>query len=159
AGRVTTSCPLPSPRPGVPARRAQGPAGTGELSSRHLPTSRSVGGSLLQGGIDGFVRSLERPRSGGGTARGAPQGLRPEGRWSKRWAPPVEAGVEMLLVAFFGLCVLSVPLAGGRLTELAHLRLRALWSLLLAAALQLAILWFHPLGQPLVQGGLHMASY
>ena len=65
----------------------------------------------------------------------------------------------MLLVAFFGLCVLSVPLAGGRLTELAHLRLRALWSLLLAAALQLAILWIHPLGQPLVQGALHMASY
>ncbi len=65
----------------------------------------------------------------------------------------------MLLVAFFALCVLSVPLAGGRLAHLAHLRLRATWAILLAAALQLAILWLHPQGAAGLHGALHLASY
>jgi MFS family permease len=65
----------------------------------------------------------------------------------------------MLLVAFFGLCVISVPLAGGRLSELARLRLRAIWPLGLAAVIQVAILWIHPGGATWIHGSLHLASY
>src|SRR5438132_903250 len=64
----------------------------------------------------------------------------------------------MLLVAIFALCVLSVPLAGGRLTELARLRVRAWWILVLAAGLQ-AILWAHPQGTPWWHAAFHLGSY
>ena len=65
----------------------------------------------------------------------------------------------MLLVAFFALSVLSVPLAGGHLSELAHVRLRATWALLLAAVVQLAILRVAPHGSPGIHGALHISSY
>jgi predicted MFS family arabinose efflux permease len=65
----------------------------------------------------------------------------------------------VLLVAFFGLCALSVPLTGGHLGELSRLRLRALWALALAAGLQLAILRIHPGGVGWVHEALHLSSY
>src|SRR5881296_3736486 len=65
----------------------------------------------------------------------------------------------MLLVAFFALCVGTVPLAGGRLIELAHLRLRAWWALGLSAVIQVTILWIHPAGDVSAHAVLHLGSY
>src|SRR5919198_199460 len=65
----------------------------------------------------------------------------------------------MLLIVFFALCVLSVKLAGGRLAELATLRLRAKWALGLAALLQIASFVISPGRDPLLPGVLHLASY
>src|SRR6266571_4099628 len=64
----------------------------------------------------------------------------------------------MLVVAFFFLCALSVPLAGGRLMKLAKLRLRAVWSLALAAGIQVALA-VAPAGAPLLHGVAHVGSY
>src|SRR5437763_14949896 len=72
--------------------------------------------------------------------------------------PPAELW-RILLVAWFALCVVSVPLAGGSLTHLARLRLRGVWALFLAAAMQVAILWIHPGGATWVHGSLHLVSY
>jgi predicted MFS family arabinose efflux permease len=65
----------------------------------------------------------------------------------------------MLVVVFFLLCVLSVPLAGGSLGELAHLRLRMLWPLALAAALQIALSAFFAQGPSWVHATMHVGSY
>jgi MFS family permease len=65
----------------------------------------------------------------------------------------------MLALTIFLICVLSVPLAGGRLAELVHLRLRALWVLALAAALQIFIARIAPDGVRTMDGALHITSY
>jgi MFS family permease len=65
----------------------------------------------------------------------------------------------MLALTFFGLCVLSVPLAGGRLSELARLRLRAGWAVALALAVQVVLARIDPQGSQWLHGALHIASY
>lgn len=65
----------------------------------------------------------------------------------------------MLVVVFFLFCVLSVPLAGGRLTELAHLRLRMLWLLVLAALLQAAVSSLAQHEPSWLHASLHIGSY
>jgi MFS family permease len=45
----------------------------------------------------------------------------------------------LLLIAIFALGVLSVPIAGGRLSALADLRVRKLWALLTALGIQLLV--------------------
>jgi hypothetical protein len=68
-------------------------------------------------------------------------------------------GVKMILGLAYLLCLLSVPLAGGRLSRLADVKLRAAWLAVAAIAIQVVIVSVLPgsigaLGEP-----LHMASY
>src|SRR5918999_1897027 len=65
----------------------------------------------------------------------------------------------MLLIAFTGLAVLTVPLAGGRLTKLADLRFRRFWALFTALVIQVVIISVLPEGSPAIHSWAHMASY
>jgi hypothetical protein len=65
----------------------------------------------------------------------------------------------MVLIALAGLCLLSVPLAGGNLGRLASLRLRGLWTPVLALALQVAITTIAPEGHPLLHRVAHIGTY
>src|ERR671915_674962 len=65
----------------------------------------------------------------------------------------------MLLIAFTGLAVLTVPLAGGRLTRLADLRFRRFWALFTALVIQVVIISVLPEGSPAIHSWAHMASY
>src|SRR6201986_260404 len=51
---------------------------------------------------------------------------------------PPERGLMLLVVTAIAL-VLSFPLGGGRLSGLADIRIRAVWAVLLAAAIQVGI--------------------
>lgn len=63
----------------------------------------------------------------------------------------------LLVVAALGLLA-TVPLAGGQLTRLADIRLGAVWAVLLAAAVQVAITQI-PGGSHALHAGLHVLSY
>jgi DHA3 family macrolide efflux protein-like MFS transporter len=65
----------------------------------------------------------------------------------------------VLLIAFTGLAVLTVPLAGGRLTKLADLRFRRFWALFAALVIQVVIISVLPEGSPALHSWAHMASY
>jgi Family of unknown function (DUF5317) len=64
----------------------------------------------------------------------------------------------MLLVLTALALIASVPLAGGRLSRLADIRPRAVWAVLLAAAVQVAITQISG-GSHALHAGLHVASY
>ncbi|MBV9606417.1 MAG: DUF5317 domain-containing protein [Solirubrobacterales bacterium] len=64
----------------------------------------------------------------------------------------------MLLVVTALALVASVPLAGGRLSRLADIRVRAIWAVLLAVAIQVAITQI-PGGSHGVHVALHVFSY
>ena len=64
----------------------------------------------------------------------------------------------MLLVVTAVLLLATVPLAGGRLSRLADIRPRAIWAVLLAAAIQVAITQM-PGGSRGVHVALHVFSY
>jgi hypothetical protein len=65
----------------------------------------------------------------------------------------------MLLLVFFLLCVLSVTLAGGRLSELAKLHLRATWALGVAVLLQGGSSLISHHGPDWVPATMHLLSY
>jgi hypothetical protein len=65
----------------------------------------------------------------------------------------------MLLVLAAAACVASVPLAGGRLGRLAELDLRAVWTVVLALAIQVGITSVARGGSHTVHVLLHFASY
>lgn len=65
----------------------------------------------------------------------------------------------MLLIAFVGLALLTVPLAGGRLTRLADVRFKRFWALATALVVQVIIISVLPEGSPLIHSGAHIASY
>jgi hypothetical protein len=65
----------------------------------------------------------------------------------------------MILIALAGLCVLSVPLFGGRLSRLADLRLRGLWIPVPALALQVVITTIAPNGHRALHDEIHIATY
>lgn len=65
----------------------------------------------------------------------------------------------MLLVVTAIALVLSVPLAGGRLSRLADIRIRAIWAVLLAVAIQVGISDVAPGGSHWVHVALNIASY
>jgi len=65
----------------------------------------------------------------------------------------------MLLVVTAVALLISVPLAGGRLTRLADIRIRATWAVLLAVALQVGISDVAPGGSQSVHVALNIASY
>jgi MFS family permease len=65
----------------------------------------------------------------------------------------------MLLIVLVGLCIISVPLAGGRLIALADLKLRFLDFLATAVALQALIIYVAPHGSPGLHAAAHIISY
>jgi hypothetical protein len=65
----------------------------------------------------------------------------------------------MILFALAALCVLSVPLAGGRLARLATIRLRWLWLAPLALALQVLIITLAPYGYRSIHVAVHLGTY
>jgi len=65
----------------------------------------------------------------------------------------------MLLVIAALLCVATVPLAGGRLGALAGLEIRAVWAVLLSAAIQVGITSALPGGSQALHVALHATSY
>lgn len=64
----------------------------------------------------------------------------------------------MLLVLTAFALLVTVPLAGGRLSALADIRPKAIWAVLLAAALQVAITQITG-GSHALHAGLHVLSY
>jgi Family of unknown function (DUF5317) len=65
----------------------------------------------------------------------------------------------MILIALAGLCVLSVPLFGGRLGALADLHLRGVWIPVPALALQVVITTIAPNGDPALHDAIHIGTY
>ena len=65
----------------------------------------------------------------------------------------------MLLVVTALALVVSVPLAGGRLSRLVDIRVRGIWAVLLAVAIQVGITTVVPGGSHWVHAALHLASY
>ena len=65
----------------------------------------------------------------------------------------------MILIALAALCVLSVPLAGGRLARLATIELRYLWLAPLAVALQVLIVTLAPYGHRSIHVAIHLGTY
>jgi hypothetical protein len=65
----------------------------------------------------------------------------------------------MILVATALALVVSVPLAGGRLSRLVDIRVRGIWAVLLAVAIQVAITTVVPGGSHSLHAALHIVSY
>jgi hypothetical protein len=65
----------------------------------------------------------------------------------------------MLLVVVAILCIVSVPLAGGRLSALSELDLRAVWAAIGAAVIQVLIVTVLPGGSHGLHVALHVGSY
>lgn len=65
----------------------------------------------------------------------------------------------MILVLAAMLCVITVPLAGGRLSRLLDLELRATWTVLGALTVQVLITTIIPSGNETLHEALHIASY
>jgi hypothetical protein len=65
----------------------------------------------------------------------------------------------MILIVFALLCVLSVPLTGGRLGRLASLRLRGTWVPAVALAGQVLITNILPDGSPTIHKAIHIGTY
>jgi hypothetical protein len=65
----------------------------------------------------------------------------------------------MLLAALAVLAVVTVPLAGGRLGQLADLRLHAVWALAAALVAQVVIISVLPGGDVTVHRVLHLTTY
>lgn len=65
----------------------------------------------------------------------------------------------MILIALAALCVISVPLTGGRLQRLAEIKLRCMWSAPLAVALQVLIVTIAPDGHRSIHVAIHLGTY
>ena len=65
----------------------------------------------------------------------------------------------MILIALAGLCLLSVPLTGGRIGRLADIRLRGTWIPIAALALQVLIVTVAPDGNPTLHKAVHIGTY
>jgi hypothetical protein len=65
----------------------------------------------------------------------------------------------MLLVIIAIACIVSVPLAGGHLSRLSELEVRATWAVLASAAIQIVITSAVRGGDHALHVGLHMVSY
>ena len=65
----------------------------------------------------------------------------------------------MLLVVAFLLSVVTVPLAGGRLSSLADLRISQPWLLLASLAVQISVVSLWPDADPVLLALGHIASY
>jgi hypothetical protein len=65
----------------------------------------------------------------------------------------------VILIVLAVLCLVTVPLFGGRLLRLAQLRVRALWLGPLALALQVVIVTIAPGGSPTLHAAIHVLTY
>lgn len=65
----------------------------------------------------------------------------------------------MLFAAYLALCVVSVPLAGGRLEALADVRLRRTWLILGAFAAQVLIMAVVPAAEAVPHEAIHVGTY
>lgn len=65
----------------------------------------------------------------------------------------------MILIALAAVCVISVPLTGGRLGALAELPVRWLWMGPVALAAQVVIVTVAPGGDRTLHAGVHVATY
>jgi hypothetical protein len=65
----------------------------------------------------------------------------------------------LLLPVLVAILALTVPLAGGSLRGLANLRLRALWLIWLALAVQVIALAVVPEGSPSAHAAAHLGTY
>jgi hypothetical protein len=65
----------------------------------------------------------------------------------------------MFLGVLFALAVASVPLTGGRLGALADLRLRGVWAIAAALAIQILIITVLPGGDPTLHKVIHLSTY
>jgi hypothetical protein len=65
----------------------------------------------------------------------------------------------VILILLVAVCVLSVPLTGGRLRRLANVEVRAVWLPLLALGLQVWITTIAPGGNPTVYAAIHIVTY
>jgi hypothetical protein len=65
----------------------------------------------------------------------------------------------MILIAFAFLCLLSVPLTGGKLSRVADIRVRGTWIPVLALALQVVITTLVRGGSPEFHKLVHIATY
>jgi hypothetical protein len=65
----------------------------------------------------------------------------------------------MILIVFALLCLLSVPLTGGRLSRLTSIRVRGTWVPVLALGVQVIITTILPQGSPGLHKAVHLASY
>ncbi len=65
----------------------------------------------------------------------------------------------MFLVAFAAVCLITVPLAGGRLSRLTDVPLRWVGAIFASLVIQVVIVSIVPDGNPWVHRALHLASY
>jgi Family of unknown function (DUF5317) len=65
----------------------------------------------------------------------------------------------VILIVLAAVCVLSVPLTGGRLRRLARVEIRGVWLPLLALALQVLITTIAPGGNPTIYAAIHILTY
>jgi hypothetical protein len=65
----------------------------------------------------------------------------------------------MILIVLAGLCVLSVPLSGGKLSAITRVRLRGLWIPVLALAVQVVITTIAPSGSEPLHEAIHISTY
>jgi len=65
----------------------------------------------------------------------------------------------MILIVLALLCVLSVPLTGGKLSLITKVRLRGLWLPMLALALQVVITTIAPAGHRSLHEAVHISTY
>lgn len=65
----------------------------------------------------------------------------------------------MILIALAALCIISVPLSGGRLVQLADLRLRGLAAPIIALGLQVTLVTILPGGNQQLHADVHIATY
>jgi len=68
-------------------------------------------------------------------------------------------GCALLLLAFFGVAIALVPLARGRLDGIERLRFRHLWAIVLALAMQIAVITLFPGPPTLLRLSVHLGSY
>ena len=65
----------------------------------------------------------------------------------------------MILIVFALLCLISVPLTGGRLGRLASIRVRGTWVPVVALAGQVLITTVVPDGSPVLHKAVHIGTY
>jgi hypothetical protein len=65
----------------------------------------------------------------------------------------------MFLWMMIALAVLLVPLTGGRLGNLARVRLRAVWAVVVAVTIQLLVITVFPNGDTMLHAASHLLSY
>ena len=65
----------------------------------------------------------------------------------------------MILFVLAAVCLISVPISGGRLRRLADLPLRCIWAAPLALGLQVLIITVAPDGNSSLHVGVHLGTY